>query len=111
MRQSNTPVPDAVADDYIVEYIWKSTSFDRMQDALKTFVIDNTSVTGYIYHRLLGHPVEEQRITTAKLPVEGSGDFEVPGLPPLNESQKEAVTSVLFRPMRFIQGTPGTGEN
>eukprot|EP00593_Proboscia_inermis_P016148 CAMPEP_0171319270 /NCGR_PEP_ID=MMETSP0816-20121228/95236_1 /TAXON_ID=420281 /ORGANISM="Proboscia inermis, Strain CCAP1064/1" /LENGTH=745 /DNA_ID=CAMNT_0011814771 /DNA_START=24 /DNA_END=2261 /DNA_ORIENTATION=+ len=110
LRQSNTPVPDAVADDYIVEYIWKSTSFDRMQNALKTFAIDDTSVTGYIYHRLLGHPVEEQRITTAKLPVEGSGDFEVPGLPPLNESQKEAVTSVLCRPMSLIQGPPGTGK-
>ena len=111
MSQYNTPVPDTAADDYILEYIWKSTSFDRMQNALKTFAIDNTSVTGYIYNCLVGHPVEEQRITTAKLPVEGSGDFEVPGLPPLNESQKEAVTSVLCRPMSLIQGPPGTGEN
>lgn len=49
-------VPDQIHDDYIVEYIWKSTSYDRMQNALKTFAIDDTSVTGYIYHKLLGHP-------------------------------------------------------
>ncbi|KAL3893754.1 MAG: hypothetical protein SGARI_007958, partial [Bacillariaceae sp.] len=35
-------VPDQIHDDYIVEYIWKSTSFDRMQNALKTFAIDDT---------------------------------------------------------------------
>ena len=67
LKQSSTPIPDQVNDDNIVEYIWKSTSFDRMQNALKTFAIDDTSVTGYIYHKLLGHPVEEQRIYTRKV--------------------------------------------
>ena len=102
-------VPESIHDDYIVEYIWKSTSFDRMQNALKTFAIDDTSVTGYIYHRLLGHPVEEQHIASARIP--GSDvDFSVPGLPPLNESQIEAVAAVLQRPMSLIQGPPGTGK-
>mmetsp|Transcript_25711 Transcript_25711/g.38818 ORF Transcript_25711/g.38818 Transcript_25711/m.38818 type:complete len:978 (+) Transcript_25711:1-2934(+) len=99
-------IPDTITDDYVVEYIWKSTSYDRMQNALKTFAIDDTSVTGFIYHKLLGHAVEEQRIATAKLP----GKDKVPGLPPLNESQREAVTSVLQRPMSLIQGPPGTGK-
>ena len=107
--RSTGHVPESIHDDYIVEYIWKSTSFDRMQNALKTFAIDDTSVTGYIYHRLLGHPVEEQRIATARIP--GSDiDFSVPGLPPLNESQIEAVAAVLQRPMSLIQGPPGTGK-
>lgn len=102
-------VPDQISDDYVVEYIWKSTSFDRMQNALKTFAIDDTSVTGYIYHKLLGHPVDDQRIATAKIP--GSEDeFKVPGLPPLNESQMDAVSSVLQRPLSLIQGPPGTGK-
>ena len=100
-------VPDSLADDYIVEYIWKSTSYDRMQNALKTFAIDDTSVTGYIYHKLLGHTVEEQRIATAKLP---TANTKVPGLPPLNESQLEAVAAVLQRPLSLIQGPPGTGK-
>ena len=102
-------VPDSVCDDYIVKYIWKSTSFDRMQNALKTFAIDDTSVTGYIYHKLLGHPVEDQRIATAKIPT-SEEEFAVPGLPPLNESQMEAVSSVLQRPLSLIQGPPGTGK-
>jgi len=95
-------IPDQITDDYIVEFIWKSTSFDRMQNALKTFAIDDTSVTGYIYHRLLGHPVEEQLIANPKLPE--SEDFTAPGLPPLNESQIQAVAAVLQRPMSLIQG-------
>eukprot|EP00934_Nitzschia_sp_Nitz4_P000182 Nitzschia sp. Nitz4//scaffold53_size117307//33744//36839//NITZ4_003763-RA/size117307-processed-gene-0.7-mRNA-1//1//CDS//3329554184//182//frame0 len=102
-------VPDQIHDDYIVEYIWKSTSYDRMQNALKTFAIDDTSVTGYIYHKLLGHAVEEQRIATARIPTNKS-DFGVPGLPQLNESQIEAVAAVLQRPLSLIQGPPGTGK-
>ena len=102
-------VPDQIFDDYIVEYIWKSTSYDRMQNAMKTFAIDDTSVTGYIYHKLLGHPVEDQRIATAKVPASRE-DYGVPGLPPLNESQVEAVAAVLQRPLSLIQGPPGTGK-
>jgi regulator of nonsense transcripts 1 len=102
-------VPDQIFDDYIVEYIWKSTSYDRMQNALKTFAIDDTSVTGYIYHKLLGHQVEDQRIATAKIPATRE-DYGVPGLPPLNESQIEAVAAVLQRPLSLIQGPPGTGK-
>jgi len=108
-NHSSNSVPENITDDYIVEYIWKSTSFDRMQNSLKTFAIDDTSVTGYIYHRLLGHPVEEQRIATARLP-SSEEDYAVPGLPPLNSSQVEAVAAVLQRPMSLIQGPPGTGK-
>ena len=107
--RSGGNVPDQIHDDYVVEYIWKSTSYDRMQNALKTFAIDDTSVTGYIYHKLLGHQVEEQRIATARIPA-SDDDYAVPGLPPLNESQMEAVAAVLQRPMSLIQGPPGTGK-
>ena len=100
--------PEQITDDYVVEYIWKSTSFDRIQNALKTFAVDDTSVTGYIYHKLLGHPVEEQLIANPKLPE--SDDYPAPGLPSLNESQVQAVAAVLQRPMSLIQGPPGTGK-
>jgi len=102
-----TTVPSKTSDDFRVEYIWKSTTYDRMQNALKTFAVDDASVTGYIYHKLLGHTVEEQRIATAKIPHNGS---QVPGLPPLNESQWSAVQAVLQRPLSLIQGPPGTGK-
>jgi hypothetical protein len=37
-----------------------SLSLHSMQTALKTFAVDDTSVSGFLYHRLLGHEVEQQ---------------------------------------------------
>ena len=34
---------------------------------MKTFAVDETSVSGYIYHKLLGHEVEEQ-VVKCQLP-------------------------------------------
>lgn len=107
--RSSGAVPENLTDDFVVEYIWKSTSYDRMQNALKTFAVDDTSVTGYIYHKILGHQVEEQKIASAKVPHKDE-EFSVPGLPALNESQKDAVQAVLQRPLSLIQGPPGTGK-
>jgi regulator of nonsense transcripts 1 len=55
-------VPIDVIHNFSVDFVWKSISFDRMQAAMKTFVVDETSVRGYIYHRLLGHVVEVQTV-------------------------------------------------
>ena len=57
-------------------------SFDRMQTALRTFAADNTSVSGYLYHTILGHNVEAVPVK-ATLPRR----FSAPGLPELNHSQ------------------------
>lgn len=54
----------------------------RMQSALKTFAVDETSVSGYIYHKLLGHEVEDVTIK-CQLPKR----FTAQGLPDLNHSQ------------------------
>ncbi|MGH0155667.1 UNVERIFIED_CONTAM: hypothetical protein FKN15_029450 [Acipenser sinensis] len=54
----------------------------RMQSALKTFAVDETSVSGYIYHKLLGHEVEDV-IIKCQLPKR----FTAHGLPDLNHSQ------------------------
>ena len=43
-----------------VDLVWKAIAYERMQTALKTFAVDETSVSGYIYHRLLGHEVEHR---------------------------------------------------
>jgi regulator of nonsense transcripts 1 len=86
-------------DGYVVEFVWKSTSYDRMQNALKTFAVDDTSVSGFLYHRLLGHDVEAQMLKTV-LPTK----LNVPGLPDLNHSQYNAVKAVLQRPLSLIQG-------
>lgn len=59
-----------------------SCCFSSMQSALKTFAVDETSVSGYIYHKLLGHEVEDV-IIKCQLPKR----FTAQGLPDLNHSQ------------------------
>eukprot|EP01114_Cavostelium_apophysatum_P010426 TRINITY_DN2410_c0_g1_i4.p1 TRINITY_DN2410_c0_g1~~TRINITY_DN2410_c0_g1_i4.p1 ORF type:complete len:829 (-),score=214.57 TRINITY_DN2410_c0_g1_i4:196-2682(-) len=103
--RSNAGVPADLTHGFSVDFVWKSTSFDRMQAAMKTFAVDETSVSGYIYHRLLGHDVEPQAIR-ATLPKR----FSAPGLPELNHSQVSAVKSVLQKSLTLIQGPPGTGK-
>ncbi|KAJ8433105.1 hypothetical protein Cgig2_020601 [Carnegiea gigantea] len=98
-------VPGDVNHGFSVDFVWKSTSFDRMQSAMKTFAVDETSVSGYIYHHLLGHEVEMQMVRNT-LPRR----LGAPGLPELNASQVFAVKSVLQKPISLIQGPPGTGK-
>ncbi|CAF4463145.1 unnamed protein product [Rotaria socialis] len=97
--------PIEFSTNFVVEFVWKSTSFDRMQAALKTFAVDENSVSAYLYHRLLGHEVDDlvMKVTLPKR-------FSAPGLPELNHSQVYAVKTVLQRPLSLIQGPPGTGK-
>jgi regulator of nonsense transcripts 1 len=76
-----------------------------MQHALKLFALDDTAVSSYIYHRLLGHDVEPQ-ILKSVIPKR----IGVPNLPELNHSQVSAIKSVLQKPLSLIQGPPGTGK-
>lgn len=127
--KSNAGVPSECTHNFVVDFVWKSTSFDRyanillwihfscmclvlcfsiesdyhepfyrMQAALKTFAVDETSVWGYIYHKLLGHEVEDV-VIKCQLPKR----FSVPNLPELNHSQVYAVKTVLQRPLSLIQ--------
>ena len=41
-------VPTEITHGFIADFVWKSTSFDRMQLAMKTFAVDEKSVSGYI---------------------------------------------------------------
>ncbi|XP_035667154.1 regulator of nonsense transcripts 1-like isoform X1 [Branchiostoma floridae] len=103
--RSNAGAPVDLTHNFAIDFVWKSTSFDRMQAAMKTFAVDETSVSGYIYHKLLGHEVEDVVMKT-QLPKR----FSAPGLPELNHSQVYAVKTVLQRPLSLIQGPPGTGK-
>ncbi|CDZ97219.1 atp dependent helicase [Phaffia rhodozyma] len=98
-------VPTDCTHGFSADFVWKSTSFDRMQLAMKTFAVDERSVSGYIYHKLLGHELEPQVLRT-QMPKR----FSAPGLPELNHSQMFAVKSVLQKPLSLIQGPPGTGK-
>ena len=98
-------VPTECTHNFTADYVWKATSFDRMQLAMKTFAVDEMSVSGYIFHRLLGHEVAAAAMKT-QIPRK----FSVPGLPELNGSQIHAVKDVLQKPLSLIQGPPGTGK-
>lgn len=91
-------LPLECTHNFAIDYIWKSTSFDRMQTAMKSFAINEQSVSGYIYHKLLGHDVAPL-LLKAQLPKK----FSVPNLPELNGSQVQAVRSVLQKPLSLIQ--------
>lgn len=41
-------VPHELTHNFAADFVWKSTSFDRMQLAMKTFAVDEKSVSGYI---------------------------------------------------------------
>ena len=91
--------------NYNIEFVWKGTSFKRMLDGLFAFVNDESSVSNYIYSKILGHSVEEKKFKY-KIPTE----LNVKGLPQLNHSQKEGIEKAINSPLFLIQGPPGTGK-
>ena len=58
--------PTDLSFNFSVDFVWKATSFDRMQTALRMFAIDDKSVSGFLYHKLLGHEVEPPTLNAAK---------------------------------------------
>ncbi|CAI6372897.1 unnamed protein product [Macrosiphum euphorbiae] len=103
--KSNKSVPTEITSNYKVDYIWKPTSFDRMQCSLNRFATDESSVSTYIYHKLLGHEFDDL-IFRSDIPKH----FSAPNLPDLNRSQVKAVKHAIQRPLSLIQGPPGTGK-
>lgn len=103
----NAPGPWAtdITVGFTVEFVWKSTSFDRMQHSMRQLALDDASVSPYLYHKLMGHPVEDQEIRTP-LP----RHISAPNSAQLNHSQVFAVRKALQSPLCLIQGPPGTGK-
>lgn len=48
---SSTPPPPRLSPQPAVEYIWRGAPYERMQRAMKSFAVDETSVSGYLYHK------------------------------------------------------------
>ena len=82
--RSSINVPSDCTHNFCVDFVWKRTSFDRMLNGLKTFAMDENSVSYYIYHKLLGHDVEEP-VVKCNLPKKFSPPSQL--LPELNHYQ------------------------
>uniref|UniRef100_A0A914YUY4 DNA helicase n=1 Tax=Panagrolaimus superbus TaxID=310955 RepID=A0A914YUY4_9BILA len=101
---TNVQIPTDRRTNFICEFVWNSTSFDRMYSALDRLATHDC-VSQYIYHKLMGHEVDDIMFKI-NLPKR----FNAPGLPELNHSQANAVKAALQRPLSLIQGPPGTGK-
>ena len=103
--KSNLGIPVDKTTVYSLDFIWKSTGFDRMQAALKKFTLDKSCVSRQIFFQILGQKSEEKPISHPM-----PSHFSAPNLPQLNRSQVYAVRDSLFKPLSLIQGPPGTGK-
>ncbi|MES1919775.1 Regulator of nonsense transcripts 1-like protein [Bonamia ostreae] len=97
--------PIAQTFGFNIDFVWKAVPYTRMKNAVNCFANDDYSVTGFLYHVLLGHEISPQHIA-ADLPSKVSA----PGLPELNKSQEEALRNSMEQPLSLIQGPPGTGK-
>ena len=91
--------------NFTIEFVWKGTSFKRMLDGLYIFVNEESSVSNYIYSKILGHTVDEKKFSY-NIPK----DLSVKGLPQLNYFQTLGIKKALITPLFLIQGPPGTGK-
>ena len=73
----NIGVPTDIQHNFSVEFIWNSTPIDRMQNAMKIFALNETAVSAYLYHKLLGHEVEDH-ISKVPLPKQWAHVTKVP---------------------------------
>jgi len=64
----NDGVPVDCSHNFSADFVWKSTSFDRMQLAMKTFAVDEQSVSSYIYHKLMGHEANAPQVLRVQMP-------------------------------------------
>ncbi|KAJ9528293.1 hypothetical protein QJQ45_014261, partial [Haematococcus lacustris] len=106
LEMKTNDVPEDCLVGYRVELVWRSTPFDRMRTALTCLDQDRTSISGFLYHTLLGHEPEP---VSLRLQPPRKG-LAVPSLPDLNHSQLAALKAVLAAPLSLVQGPPGTGK-
>ncbi|SCM24297.1 regulator of nonsense transcripts, putative [Plasmodium chabaudi chabaudi] len=126
------PWNDNINTGFVVEFVWKSTAYDRMQLALNEFAFNSFSLSGHLYHKLLGHDIIDEPINYNKKEFSLNSDskkygynkksndnfstsykivnYSAPNLAPLNHSQIDAIQKSLNSPLSLIQGPPGTGK-
>ena len=58
-------VPPEADYPYKVEFVWKPTSYQRMKKGLRKFENEETSISSYLYHTILGHSWEKNELNIA----------------------------------------------
>lgn len=86
--QSSVGALMEVTHNFQVDFMWKSSSLDRMLCALEMLAVDETSMSGYIYYKLLSLKVKDV-IIECRLPKH----FGSQELPDLNHSQVYAANT------------------
>lgn len=76
-----------------------------MLDGLYSLVNDESSLSSYLYYKILGHNLEEKKFNY-NIPK----DLSVKGLPEMNYFQTLGVKKALLSPLFLVQGPPGTGK-
>lgn len=90
---------------FTVDFVWKSTSFDRMLIALEKMATEHHETCLQVHNCILGKEIAED-VMKVDLPRK----LGVPDFLELNHSQISAVRAVLKKPFSLIQGPPGTGK-
>ena len=89
---------------YHLSPVWNGITYKRQEEALQRFADSETCCSERVFHALLGHGqnfIEENDAVAIET---------VPGLPPLNHSQVQAITTAMRQSVSLIQGPPGTGK-
>ncbi|CAH02214.1 ATP-dependent RNA helicase NAM7 [Kluyveromyces lactis] len=105
LKPSQKTPPTNCTTGFTAVFVWRGTSYIRMQEALRKFAVTKKSLSGFLYYKILG-----QEVPDVEFDVELPKSIFVPHFTELNQSQSNAVKHVLQRPLSLIQGPPGTGK-
>ena len=56
-------VPEDTTAGYSLEFVWKGTTFERALNALTLLRDYSASISGYLFHVLLGHEVRGRKLS------------------------------------------------
>jgi regulator of nonsense transcripts 1 len=101
---SDLPPPTDVSTGFSARFVWRPTTFERMQASLKVFALNEKATSEFIRRTILGSSVSSPPSDTV-MTIQ-----RVTGLPDLNEPQATAVQTAISQPVTLIQGPPGTGK-
>jgi regulator of nonsense transcripts 1 len=103
LKEGNAPID--IVTGFVVEFVWKATSFERMKWAVKRFCTNKNSASRYIRGKIM--KIDVKQVAIECNPPES---MSISSLPELNHSQIDAIKTALRRPLSLIQGPPGTGK-